>query len=437
MHARPFVRALEGHSDAVYSLGASPTSLVAMLSGAGDGEVRVWDTAHSKTMWSVYAHDGAVRGLSVGHDGTTFFSCGDDRTIKQYPLSLESMLGAVPTAAEAAAAETMAAAAASSSSSSSGSAYATATAAYAGASDAIEPLNSWTVRYPLTGVDCRLMDDTFLTSGGSYVEVWNPHRAKPVQRLTWGADTVRCVRTSPSERHVVASAGTDRAITLYDTRSGNPIRKLIMKMSCNAIDFNPREPMNFVAASEDTNLYTFDMRKLDRALIVHTDFVAAVMAVRFSPTGREFVAGSYDRTLRIFPSRGNGRSREVYHGKRMQRVFAVHYSADAKYVFSGSDDANVRVWRARASEPLGKLKERQRAAMEYRDALKKRFGHMPEVRRILRHRHVPGVIDKMTKRRREGEEADDRKRENRRLHSKDKTATKESVRSKRIMREQV
>ena len=76
------------------------------------------------------------------------------------------------------------------------------------------------------------------------------------------------------------------------------------------------------------------------------DFVSAVMDVDYSPTGREFVAGSYDRSVRIFAYNG-GHSREVYHTKRMQRVFAVRFSGDASYVFSGSDDMNLRVWKVR------------------------------------------------------------------------------------------
>jgi DDB1- and CUL4-associated factor 13 len=36
---------------------------------------------------------------------------------------------------------------------------------------------------------------------------------------------------------------------------------------------------------------------------------------------------------------------QVYHTKRMQRVFAVRFSGDASYVFSGSDDMNVRMWK--------------------------------------------------------------------------------------------
>lgn len=74
--------------------------------------------------------------------------------------------------------------------------------------------------------------------------------------------------------------------------------------------------------------------------------MSAVMDVDYSPTGREFVAGGYDRSVRVFPT-GGGHSREVYHTKRMQRVFAVRFSGDASYVFSGSDDMNVRIWKAR------------------------------------------------------------------------------------------
>lgn len=81
------------------------------------------------------------------------------------------------------------------------------------------------------------------------------------------------------------------------------------------------------------------------------DFTSAVMDVDFSPTGREFVAGSYDRSIRIYAYNG-GHSREVYTAKRMQRVFATRFTGDATYVVSGSDDFNLRIWKARPSPPL-------------------------------------------------------------------------------------
>jgi WD repeat and SOF domain-containing protein 1 len=48
------------------------------------------------------------------------------------------------------------------------------------------------------------------------------------------------------------------------------------------------------------------------------------MDLDYSPTGKEFVTGSYDRTIRIF-SIDSGRSREAYHGQRMQKlIFYKH-----------------------------------------------------------------------------------------------------------------
>lgn len=42
-----------------------------------------------------------------------------------------------------------------------------------------------------------------------------------------------------------------------------------MQTRTNAIAWNPMEPMNMTVASEDCNLYTYDMRRLQSALCVH------------------------------------------------------------------------------------------------------------------------------------------------------------------------
>ena len=88
---------------------------------------------------------------------------------------------------------------------------------------------------------------------------------------------------------------------MYDIRLATPMRKVIMELSTNAISWNPMEAPIFVAANEDYNLYQFDMRHLKRPSNVYLDHVSAVTCVDFAPTGKEFVSGSYDKTVRIFP----------------------------------------------------------------------------------------------------------------------------------------
>ncbi len=96
------------------------------------------------------------------------------------------------------------------------------------------------------------------------------------------------------------------------------------------------------------------MRNLKNCLNIGKDHVSAVLALDYSPTGQELVSGSYDKTVRIFNAR-DGRSREIYHTKRMQKIFCVSYTMDAKFVLSGSDDGNLRIWKANASDKLGNV----------------------------------------------------------------------------------
>ena len=106
--------------------------------------------------------------------------------------------------------------------------------------------------------------------------------------------------------------------------------------------------------------------------------MGAVTSLDYAPTGREIVTGSYDKTVRIF-SVDEGHSREVYHTKRMQRLTCVAWSRDNRYILSGSDEMNIRLWKARASEKLGIMKDREKTAFDYAEKLKEKYAHHPQV----------------------------------------------------------
>jgi len=69
----------------------------------------------------------------------------------------------------------------------------------------------------------------------------------------------------------------------------------------------------------------------------------------------------------------------------MQRVLTTAFTADARFVLSGSDDGNVRMWKANASEKLGVITARERSAIEYRDALKDRWKMDAEINKVQRY----------------------------------------------------
>jgi WD repeat and SOF domain-containing protein 1 len=160
----------------------------------------------------------------------------------------------------------------------------------------------------------------------------------------------------------------DCSILLYDVRAELFLQKISLPNKSRALSWNPQEPLNFTVGNDDGNLYTFDMRNMSRPLITQHDFISAVMDLDYSPTGKEIVAGSYDKTVRIW-DKEQVRSREVYHGRRMQQVNAVQFGGDCQFVVTASEDMNLRIWKAKAARPVGITSERHEAALEYREAL--------------------------------------------------------------------
>jgi WD repeat and SOF domain-containing protein 1 len=228
----------------------------------------------------------------------------------------------------------------------------------------------------------------------------------------------------------------DRGIGLHDLRTGSEMKKTILRMRSNDLQWNPMEPLNFVVANEDYQAYTFDMRRLDQPTHIYKGHTSAVMSVSWAPTGREFVTGSYDRTIRIFNlSDRNGTAREIYHSKRMQRIFTVNYTMDNTYVVSGSDDTNIRLWKARASEKLGQLTPREESATQYRQSLIQKYQHLNGIKKIHRARKTPKTIKKQTTQAIIQKESAERKQDNRINHSKPGTYKFESERKKIVQKE--
>ena len=305
---------------------------VSFVTASADGEVRIWDLSHSRALWSAPAHAGFVRGLTVTPGGARFLSCGDDKLINMWRLGESGLL-------EDWSGEPDADVGVGGGGGGGGGGplvdFGTGEPDETGrvrhkkqkrdrGEEASGPLAlaTWSSKSPLLGIDHHWASPTFATCGTS-VDVWDHASSEPVHSFAWGADTVTCVKYNPGESNLLASAGNDRSLCLYDMRSESPMRKVIMAMRANCIAWNPQEPMNFTLGSEDANCYTFDMRNLSIASMVHKDHMSAVMSISYAPTGVEFATGSYDRTVRIFPARA-GRSRDVYHTKRMQRWAWLH-----------------------------------------------------------------------------------------------------------------
>lgn len=226
-----------------------------------------------------------------------------------------------------------------------------------------EPLQRYLSKGTLTNVDHSSLN--CFATGGQIVQVWDYNRTKPILRFEWGVDTVSCVKYSPSDSNMLCGTAMDRTVILYDVRAETPIHKVQMLNKSQTLAWNPIEPINLTIGNDDGNAYSYDIRKMELPTMIHKDHISAIMSLNYSPSGREFATGSFDRTIRIFPI-NKGFSREVYHGQRMQQVNSVSYSSDGQFIFSGSNDMNIRIWKTNASQKVGVLSKREEVATHYR-----------------------------------------------------------------------
>lgn len=366
-----------------------PESLERFASGSGDGVVKVWDLTSREEIWNTQAHENIVKGMCWTKDHK-LLTCAADKSIKLFDPYTRSS----------------------------------------------GPLITYLGPTSYTSLSHHRSEPTFAASS-SVISIYDLNRSSsaPLQTLHWptSTDTITTLTFNQTETSLLASAATDRSLTLYDLRTSSPLSRLTLTFATNALAWNPMEAFNFAAASEDHNIYLFDARNLTRALNVLKDHVAAVMHIDFSPTGQRLVSASYDRSIRLW-DRAQGHSQDIYHTKRMQRVFSTLFTPDSKYILSGSDDGNIRLWRSDASARAGIKNFRQRQQEEYGQALVQRYAHMPEIRRIRRHRHVPKHVKKAGEIKAEEVGAMKRREENRRKNSrKGKEAGRRSEREKMVL----
>lgn len=124
------------------------------------------------------------------------------------------------------------------------------------------PRATYVSKQMLSQIDHSYADDMFATAG-SCVQVWNYERSAPVQTFEWGVDSVTKLKFNPSQHNLIAAVAVDRSICLYDIRGNTPMNKIYLKNKSSALCWNPQEPMNFVIGNENSNCYTFDLRKPD------------------------------------------------------------------------------------------------------------------------------------------------------------------------------
>lgn len=199
---------LDGHRDSISCIAKHPKRLSTVISGAFDGEIRVWDIPRRTCVREFVAHNGIVRGVVYIPSGNSFISVGDDKTIKTWK-------GLTPQFGEDE-----------------------------------EPVNTILSKTVITGISHHRQSNIFATCG-EIVQLWEESRNEAIRSYEWGVDTLHDIAFNMIETSTFAACASDRSIILYDMRDNGPLRKVVMKLKSNKVAWNPMEAFTFTCANED------------------------------------------------------------------------------------------------------------------------------------------------------------------------------------------
>lgn len=184
-----------------------------------------------------------------------------------------------------------------------------------------------------------LEKNIFFSSGGDgMVVAWNIEDPENGELLAKVPNSVYALRFVPESGHLIVGQNFE-GLHLIDVKAKKEIRSLKLT-NAQIFDIQYFEGNVWVACGDGEVIVVDFATFSKKTSIKHSDKSARALSI--NPLVREIAVGYSDNSVRIFSLGDFSLQKEIAaHGLS---VFAVSYSNDYKYLFTGSRDAHLKVW---------------------------------------------------------------------------------------------
>ncbi|GAA2888011.1 hypothetical protein GCM10010517_51920 [Streptosporangium fragile] len=264
-----------------------------VVSGGGDGTIRIWDLDTGRQRAALTGHTGTVSSVAVTPDGSRVVSGGGDGTIRIWDLET-------------------------------------------GRQRAMRADHGgWVYSVAVTPDGSRVV-----SGGHGPIWVWDLRSGRRrAMRADHGGWAVPSVAVTPDGSRVVSSGG-DGTIRIWDLRSGRQRAVLTGHTDAVAVAVTPDGRRAISTGGDRTvRVWDLDTGRQQAALTGHTGWVGPVAV---TPDGRLAVSGGGDRTVRVWDL-DTGRQRATLTGHTGE-VCSVTVTPDGRRAISGGSDGTIRVW---------------------------------------------------------------------------------------------
>ena len=294
----PPLLTLTGHCSDVTCVAVSPDQH-SILSGGGDGTIRVWSCplGRQEAVWD--AHPGGVKCLALSPDGALCVSGGNDGRIKIWDVHGASLV-----------------------------------TTFVGHTNSVVSIS-----FPQTG-------DTFASAGGDgAIRIWKLPSGRLFQELGIGARQVSAVAFSPDGRRIVAG-NEDVSVTFWSLDDPKtPVEYFVGQVSgprCLCMAYSP-DGRSVVSGDSLGRLL---WRKADNGEVRRNNFrmASAATAVAFFSPGKRMLSGGGDGTISAWNLDGDSPDPVAILSDHRGPVNAIATFSDGRLAVSAGQDGEIRVW---------------------------------------------------------------------------------------------
>ncbi len=189
--------------------------------------------------------------------------------------------------------------------------------------------------------DFNKTGDILASAGGdNYIKLWNTKTGKEIMTLKGHKELIFDIKFSSDGKYLV-SGSWDSSIRIWDVASGKQIQIIKLdNISPYVVGFTPN---NMYVVSGDLNkqlkLWELDAGAEFRTIIGHTEILSSF---DFTPDGKTMITGSWDGKIKIW---------DVLTGMLLTKlenhrgaVYSVCCDPNGKFIASGSSDRTIKLW---------------------------------------------------------------------------------------------